>query len=525
MGISRRDFLMRVGQAGGYSAAFATMQSLGLMPMKGETVAPIQAAGGTGKGIKVVVLGGGIGGLVSAYELKKLGYEVTLLEARERPGGRNWTGRDGTKVKFVDGTEQTISWEDGNYQNLGPARLPSTHWTMLGYCRELGVPLEVEVNTSRSTFFQSDAANSGKPVVQRKAVNDTRGHVSELLSKCVANGALDSELTKEDKERMMGFLQIYGPLNEKSAYVGSERAGYKTAPGAGRQVGEYEEPMDLRILLDENFWNDMFVEEAWDWQATMMQPVGGMDRIPYAFAKALGPIVQYESPVTEIRKTANGVRVSYKQSGATKQVEAAYCVIAVPFSMLKKIPNDLSAPFKKVVDESTMGSAYKIAWESRRFWEQDYNIYGGLSYVRQGPSPIWYPSSRLMHPTGVLVSGYTDEVGSGLSQLTMEEKFAASRASVEKIHPEHGKELKNPVFCGWMHVPWNEGSWIRSYGGDGYNVIIEADGPIYFAGDTASHIVGWQEGAALSGRRAVGMIADKVKAAKLSGFTTGVMQG
>ena len=138
MGISRRDFLMRVGQVGGYSAAFATMQSLGLMPMKGEQVAPIQAAAGSGKGVKVVVLGGGIGGLVSAYELKKLGYDVTLLEARERPGGRNWTGRNGTKVKFVDGTKQVINWEEGNYQNLGPARLPSTHWTMLGYCRELG---------------------------------------------------------------------------------------------------------------------------------------------------------------------------------------------------------------------------------------------------------------------------------------------------------------------------------------------------------------------------------------------------
>ena len=64
--------------------------------------------------------------------------------------------------------------------------------------------------------------------------------------------------------------------------------------------------MDMRMLLDENFWFDMFVEEAWDWQATMMQPVGGMDRIPYAFAKALGPVVQYSSPVTEIRKTCEG---------------------------------------------------------------------------------------------------------------------------------------------------------------------------------------------------------------------------
>ena len=57
MGISRRDFLMRVGQVGGYSAAFATMQSLGLMPMKGEQVTPIQAAAGLGQGCE----GGGAG--------------------------------------------------------------------------------------------------------------------------------------------------------------------------------------------------------------------------------------------------------------------------------------------------------------------------------------------------------------------------------------------------------------------------------------------------------------------------------
>ena len=82
MGISRRDFLMRVGQVGGYGAAFATMQSLGLMPMKGVQAEEIQAATGVGKGVKVVVLGGGIGGLVSAYEMRKLGYDVTVLEAR-----------------------------------------------------------------------------------------------------------------------------------------------------------------------------------------------------------------------------------------------------------------------------------------------------------------------------------------------------------------------------------------------------------------------------------------------------------
>ena len=140
MGISRRAFLTRVGQVGGFSAAFTTMQSLGLMPMKDVLAQPIHAAMGAGKGTKVVVLGGGIGGLVSAYELRKLGYEVTLLEARERPGGRNWTGRGGTKIEFIDGTVQTIKWEEGNYQNLGPGAAAQHSQDCPGVCARAECP-------------------------------------------------------------------------------------------------------------------------------------------------------------------------------------------------------------------------------------------------------------------------------------------------------------------------------------------------------------------------------------------------
>jgi len=515
MGFTRREFLMRVGEAGGYAAAFAAMQSLGLMPMKGEQTPPIRGTAGLGKGTKVVILGAGISGLVSAYEMKKLGYDVTVLEARERPGGRNWTARKGTVVEFTDGTRQNVGWEEGNYQNMGCARIPSTHWCMLDYCRELGVALEVEVNTSRSTLLQNDKANAGKPVPQRKAINDTRGRISELLSKCIAQGALDKELSAEDRERMLASLKYYGPLDDSGKYDGSARAGLKIAPGAGNQVAVNEDPQDLHTLLDEGFWMGMLYEETWDWQATMFQPTGGIDRIPYAFARELGPIVQLGSPVTEIRKTANGVKVSYTQKGAPRQIEAKYCITTLPFSILRRIPNDFSAPYKQVIDNSTMGSSQKLCWESRRFWETDYNIYGGLSFLSQGPSPIWYPTANLFSSTGILVAGYFDEMMiPGWADLTMEQKFAASRGAVEKVHPGFGKELTKPIYCGWRHIKWNEGSWIQGYGGpDGYATILEPDGPFYFGGDTTSHVVAWQEGAALSGRRVVNMINDRVKGA------------
>jgi monoamine oxidase len=491
------------------------MQSLGLMPITESSAEPIKAASGVGKGIKLVVIGGGVGGLTTAYEARKLGYEVTLLEARHRPGGRAWSARNGDVVEFVDGTRQPITWSEGLYQNMGPARLPSVHGTILGYCRELKVPLEVEINTSRSTFLQNDKVNDGKPYVQRKVINDTRGQVSELLAKAVVGGALDRELSKDDRDRMVEALKLYGGLDKSGKYVGSDRSDVTRYPGAGPQTMIVaDDPIPVHVMLDANFWASELYEEAWDWQATMMQPVGGMQNISNAFAKALGSVIIYEAPVTDIAKTEHGVRVTYEKAGAKHSIDADYAVCAMPLTILRQIKADLDADHRRVVQSAQYRSSFKIPWESKRFWETDYNIYGGLSFLSQGPSPVWYPSANLMSERGIIVAGYMDEFNGGFDKLSMQEKFDASRAQIEKLHPGHGKDLEKPIFCGWHHVKWNEGSWIGGISQQDYDTITSPDGAIYFAGDHTSHVVGWQEGAALSGRRAVQMISDKVSASR-----------
>ena len=80
----------------------------------------------------------------------------------------------------------------------------------------------------------------------------------------------------------------------------------------------------------------MLFDEQFDMQATMFQPVGGMDRIPYAFAKSLGDIVMYGAPVTEIRKAGKGVKVGYTKNGEAKMIAADFCVCAMPLTILKK---------------------------------------------------------------------------------------------------------------------------------------------------------------------------------------------
>src|SRR6266436_8256120 len=145
---TRRDFLRRVAQAGGYRATYLTMQAMGLVATD-ALAEPLALEPGGRHGTKVVVLGAGVAGLSAAYELGKAGYDCAVLEARDRVGGRNWTIRRGTTLELTDGSRQVCDFDEGLYWNAGAARLPSHHQAILGYCRELGIALEVVVNTSR----------------------------------------------------------------------------------------------------------------------------------------------------------------------------------------------------------------------------------------------------------------------------------------------------------------------------------------------------------------------------------------
>jgi monoamine oxidase len=527
MTVTRRQFIARMARAGGFGAAFMTMHSLGLLGMaESAPSADFPLPASAGRGARVVILGAGIAGLVSAYEMRRAGFQVTVLEARDRPGGRNWTLRAGSRLAFNDGTTQDCTFDEGNYFNAGPARLPSIHKTMLGYCNELGVALEVEVNTSRSALLQNDGVFGGKPIRQGQAVNDTRGHLSELLAKCVNKGALDQEFTAHDRAVVLDFLESYGALEKNYRYTGSSRSGDLQLPGAAENGEIHRQPLALNDLLRGEFCRQMLFEEMIDMQATMFQPVGGMDRIPYAFAASLGDLVRYNAPIVEIRKTGDGVRVMYRdrESDSIRPIEAEYCVCALPLTILKTIPSDLAPRVKAAMEQVTYDSAFKVAWESRRFWEQDGDhIYGGISFLTTGPiGLVWYPSAKLMAKRGVILSGYAMENWDPFGKLPSNAaKLAASRAAVEKLHPGKGQELEKPIYMCWGKVPYNLGSWVSrgpdyppaeesEYFGGPYKEFIVPDERIYFAGDHCSHIIGWQEGAALAAQRAVSMIAERV---------------
>src|SRR5438093_4664644 len=303
----------------------------------------------------------------------------------------------------------------------------------------------------------------------------------------------------------------YGDLSPDLRYEGSTRSGYKTLPGPAEEAGVRRDPVPLGVLLDADMWTAMLFEENFAQQATMFQPVGGMDRIAQAFANKLGRVVRLGSEVTAIRRTNNGVSISFvdKQAGRHNAIEAAYCIVTIPLKVLQGIEYDFSPAHRAAIRDVDYANALKIAWQSRRFWEADEHIYGGISWTTGPTTQVWYPSDRFFSAKGILLGAYA--IGGQADELAsrpLPEQFDMSRAAVEGLHPGRSRELEKPMAVAWSKMPYSLGFAARFRNGqeNEYSLLNTPDGPFYFAGEHLSRIGPWQEGAILSARRAANMI-------------------
>jgi monoamine oxidase len=517
MVLSRRRFLTQFAAAGGMGAAFLSMQALGLASIAFAEPAPVLPAK-IGTGTHVVILGAGIAGLVTAYRLERAGFSVTLVEARRRTGGRNWTLRHGDKVKMIGADEQTVGFSRGMYFNAGPARIPSHHQGVLGYCKLLGVPLEVEVNFSDSALLQSDGSFNGKPIQERQAINDFRGGIAELLSKATNRGALDKELTADDKQRLIAFLRTYGDLSKDSRYQGTDRAGYKVLPGAYNQVGVRRDRLSLRDLLKDDELDGMMFDEMIDMQATMFEPVGGMDRIPAALHKSIKSPILLGAEVNRICQSADATEIIYRDrgSGNTGKLSADYMVCTIPLPVLARIDTDFSPEVKQAIANAVYDHAAKVAFEAPRFWEAQ-QIYGGISFGGNATGAVWYPSSGYQSDRGIILGAYVaGEPAKTFEGFPIARQIAMARNAIDKLHPGHGVDLSVPVAVDWNKVPYNLGPWIHwtdSASDTGaYRLLNQPQGRVYFSGAHLSQLPSWQEGAVLAAHRTIELIARRVGA-------------
>jgi len=358
--------------------------------------------------------------------------------------------------------------------NCGPARL-AQHMVTLDYCRELSVPVEVFTNANEDAYYYQESAGalSGRKIRHRTAKADYNGYVSELLAKATDQGALDAALSVEDKERLLAFLEDFGAIGGRVPadaaaswrYTGSDRRGYVVEPGAGTEQGEVlGPPFALTDLLQSQIGFYFSFESFWTQAMLMYQPVGGMDRIAFALAKAVehqGGRIHYNVPVQEISNTAAGVEV--RVEGHRNPVGGDYCVCTIPPQILKDVPTNLSDPVKTALAYPVGASVGKIGLEyRRRFWEEDEHIMGGITNTNMDLSTIWYPSYGYLGSRGTLIGYYNFGANAETySKLTPGERRARAVAQGKKIHGDpYATELDHSFSVAWHRTRYSQGGWV-----------------------------------------------------------------
>ena len=520
MTLTRRTMLEQIGMIGGVGAAYSAMEALGLAfptPVQAETFMLPNAAG---RGRSIVVLGAGIAGLISAYELQRAGYDVTVVEARDRIGGRVWTIRGGDRIVQTGRPAQRAQFDEGLYFNAGAARIPSTHRAILGYARRFGVPMEAMVNVNRSAGWDF----GGRIQPERRMINDMRGRLAELLAKAIDQHALDGAVPATELEAIRHFLAPYAELDPQGAYVPKGRSGY-SIEGGGYSASPVPLPaMRFAELLPVpairsrgSLALPYFFEHVWDMQATMLQPVGGMDRIAQAIYQRVRSLVRLESPVTAIRRVGDRVRIEH--GPGARHTEADFCICTLPMPILARIPADFSAAKKQAMSSANYAKSLKVAFECPRFWETRDSIYGGLAWTDRQNENVMYPSGGYGDDKGILVAAYCGgwtrpDNPQAFAALSHDERLRVCQDSIEALHPGQSRLLTKGVNVAWGLTPWSEGVgaiWGGGLTGNGarpaeYAELLKPEGPIVFAGEHLSYQPTWQEGAVLSAHEALKLV-------------------
>jgi monoamine oxidase len=195
----------------------------------------------------------------------------------------------------------------------------------------------------------------------------------------------------------------------------------------------------------------------------------------------------------------------------------------VPLPVLTDIDVDFSPPHRAAIAAGAadyVPAAKTAFYCGRRFWEEDDQIYGGISWTTQDITQIWYPSTNFHGTDGILLGAYvwSHDIGERLAALPPAERIRLALTQGQKLHPAYAADVARGVAVAWAKVPFSRGGWCEwseDNKRNAYPVLLEPDGPLFLAGEHLSNVPGWQEGSILSAHTAVAAIAQHAAARKI----------
>jgi monoamine oxidase len=455
-------------------------------PLASLTNAPDASADGYGR--RVVVLGAGLAGLGAAYNLMRHGYDVTVLEAQDRPGGRVQTVREG--------------FQRGGHAELGAIRIFQSHEYVLKYAREFGLEL-MPYDTGTRAFHMQGKRFLPPPV----------GEPWPLTG--LSAGEQPDPAARFGDYFVSGFAKLGDVFDPgwPGAFPSALELDRTTMDGYMRSQGASATWRDWFYAQEGRFArvNAAAVFAVESLTTGFIGSIrGGNDRLPNALAGALGHRVRYRSEAVRIAQGRDHVTVSFRDRSGRHEIRADRCVCALPFAPLRRVsiatrfsPQKMAAIHKL----QYMAVARCYFQTGRRFWERDpLGPLGGLNLVGTDTMAgrVWNTTSQQADPRLGMVQAYMFDTEALEFARHGDRRVAAVRKLMRQLLPGIRGQIVGVAHKAWQEDPWAGGGWgwvqpaqLRRM----FPAMRQIEGRVHFAGEHTSIWAAWMNGALESAER------------------------
>lgn len=446
MNVSRRQFLI----SGGLAAA--------------AHAAPVRS-----RAHSCIVVGAGLAGLTAAYRLHAAGWTVTVLEARNRIGGRVWSHR------FEQAPELVCE--------LGGEWIGKHHTKIRALVQELQVP--VEPHTYRVWLLQGGAMHApgswdftSQSRVAWKKFHEQYAHYTEQQK---------HRLDQYDWWTWLGKIGFYGEDRRIHELIDSTDFGESI-----RQVSAYSAAEEY---FETDYTNPNNTDEM-DFHV-----VGGNSNLANALADRLPPgTVHLSSPVISIKQKAGLVTVAT----ANDKYIADACICTVPSSVLPSIQFEPAPAPEKLLAADQLEYARIIKTQmlfDRRFWPAE-----DFSLISDETGHMYFHTSQLQPgPRGILCSYAIGDKADVLAAQPKPVREAQLLRDLSAVSQDVPQTLLASQFAPWQNDPWVHGAYAIYRPGQWrlQNVLAASHGKVLFAGEHLdADWQGFMEGAVSTGEEA-----------------------
>jgi monoamine oxidase len=430
-------------------------------------------------GTSVIVVGAGLAGLSAATQLMKDGARVTVVEARNRVGGRVLTVRDA----FLQGQHAEAG---GDFVDRGQDEIRRL-------AEEYGLTVRPILRKGFSFVRYRDVGMiHGRPMLGERAWKPVADGAKPLLKDYQrAEQRWDSAVARSLAQRSIAqwLDEIHADAGMRSM-VRSLRGFFLADP----------EDLSLLVLIEQ------LASEA-PGQEAMGRIEGGNDRLPAAMAAAVGDGLYLNTVACAVRYDQASVRVALRSAGGDQtEMKADYVILAVPVTTLRAIDVMPALPPEqaKVFSRLKYGRVTKSLLQfDRRFWKRKDR---SPAYGTDAPTgAIWDSNEEQRGRSGILTLMAGGQASEDSQKIVSQEGAEGLVRALGWLKPQ-GTALLRSHYVTWEHDPWAQGGY--AYFDPAFDPawrpwLARPHGRILFAGEhTSMKWQGYMNGAVESGLRA-----------------------